>query len=434
MPSLNAIDELIASTRWLDTHEHLLEEATRLRPPSPEQQYHPCDDWSYLFIHYAADDLASSGLTTPERNRLFSTALSPVEKWAVFEPYWRRTRNTGYMRAVAESVRRLFGLELSAATVDAISEAMQELKRPGFYRTVLTDAAGVESCQVNSLESTFCVTEYPDLLPQDLNIGLLCLPEREKLDEWQTVSGISVQRVEDMLGVIDSYFSQFAKDAVAVKLPWAYQRSLAVGKPDLAAARQAWELWIAGSELNEREIAPLQDFLFRHALRLAADAGLPVKIHTGYFVGNDRMPLGRVRDNLSDLVPLIVEHPELDFVLMHMAYPYQHEMIAVAKHFRNAYADLCWAWIIDPVSTKEFVRRFLATAPASKLLCFGGDYMVVENVVGHAALAREGLAGALKVAIADGTLTLQQAAELVPELMHGNARRVFRTAPGPQQA
>src|SRR5260370_15078057 len=132
MPSLDDLDELIASTRWLDTHEHLLEEASRLMPLSTEQLYHPCDDWSYLFIHYAADDLMSSGLTQTERGLLFSTQLSPVEKWAVFEPYWRRTRNTGYMRAVAESVRRLFGVEVSATTVDAISEGMEELKRPGF--------------------------------------------------------------------------------------------------------------------------------------------------------------------------------------------------------------------------------------------------------------------------------------------------------------
>jgi len=329
------------------------------------------------------------------------------------------------MRAAAESIRRLFGLELTARTVDPISEAMAELRRPGFYRIVLNDFAGVERCQVNSLETTFCETAYPDLMPQDLNIGLLCLPDRGHVDDWQSTTSISIATLDDMVAVIDFYFERFARSAVAVKLAWAYQRRLAVGPAERSSARRGWERWIAGGEVSSAELAPLQDYLLRHALSRTAEAGLPIKIHTGYFVGNDRMPLARVRDNLSDLVPLVMEYPQLKFVLMHIAYPYQDELIAMAKHFRNVYADLCWAWIIDPVSTQEFLRRALAAVPASKLLCFGGDYMVVENVVGHAAMARAGLARALMQAVDDTTIDTDDALRLVPILMNGNARRLF---------
>ena len=64
-------------------------------------------------------------------------------------------------------------------------------------------------------------------------------------------------------------------------------------------------------------------------------------------------------------------------------------------------------------------------APASKVLCFGGDYIPVENIVGHAALARQELGRALEELVAEGYLDQTAARDLVPDLMHGNAERVF---------
>ncbi|MHB1310085.1 MAG: amidohydrolase family protein, partial [Limisphaerales bacterium] len=118
--------------------------------------------------------------------------------------------------------------------------------------------------------------------------------------------------------------------------------------------------------------------------------------------------------------------PDTTFVIMHIGYPYQEEMIALAKHFTNAVIDLCWAWIINPVASETFVRHFLAAAPANKLLTFGGDYIPVELVVGHAAIARQGLTTALTGLIAQDWVSRVEAVELVEPLMRGNARRIFR--------
>jgi predicted TIM-barrel fold metal-dependent hydrolase len=104
------------------------------------------------------------------------------------------------------------------------------------------------------------------------------------------------------------------------------------------------------------------------------------------------MPLERVRQNAADLCPLLVDFPETAFVLMHIGYPYQDEYIALAKHYANVHFDLCWAWIINPLAAARFVREYLVAAPASKFLTFGGDYANVETIVGHAKVARLGLA------------------------------------------
>ena len=119
---------------------------------------------------------------------------------------------------------------------------------------------------------------------------------------------------------------------------------------------------------------------------------------------------------------------------MHICYPYYEELLAVAKHYTNAYVDMCWSWIINPVAAKDFLKKYLVTAPANKILTFGGDYIYVEPVLGHAMIARQGIALALSELVEEGWLSLADAMELVDPIMHGNARRIFRLAEKEQGA
>src|SRR5437879_598770 len=62
MPARPAIQAAVDAVRIIDTHEHLEEESTRLARPH---------DWSYLFSHYAGDDLAVAVFRTEtDRNVL----------------------------------------------------------------------------------------------------------------------------------------------------------------------------------------------------------------------------------------------------------------------------------------------------------------------------------------------------------------------------
>ena len=113
---------------------------------------------------------------------------------------------------------------------------------------------------------------------------------------------------------------------------------------------------------------------------------------------------------------------------MHICYPYYEELISVAKHYANAYMDMCWSWIINPLAAKDFLKKYLVTAPANKILTFGGDYIPVELVLGHAVIARQGIAQALSELVEEDWLTLQDALDLVDPIMHENAERIFNLA------
>jgi uncharacterized protein len=419
-----AIRERVQATAFVDTHEHLLEESTRL---AGSHRLLPCRDAALLFHHYAGDDLWSAGLSVEEQTRLFAPDVDPADKWYLLEPYWRRTRHTGYLQAVERTLRILFGVEeLDGGAFVRVSDAMAAHARPGSYGSVLRDAARIEVCQVNSLETFFCETGQPDLLQQDLSLVPFSTGVGpEILAAMGERSGRPVGTLADWHALIEWAFATYGRRACAVKSQAAYQRRLDYADVPTDDAAPLFARMAAGEALAPAERKALEDHLMRRCVIGAVDAGLPVKLHCGYYAGVDRMPLDRVRRNAGDLCPLLHDFPTANFVLMHIGYPYQDEFVALAKHYRNVVVDLCWAWIINPAACVRFVKEFLLAVPANKLLTFGGDYANVESVVGHAEIARQGLAQALSELVEEGWLTERQALDLVEPLMGGNARALF---------
>ena len=144
-----------------------------------------------------------------------------------------------------------------------------------------------------------------------------------------------------------------------------------------------------------------------------------------YYAGHGYMPLRRVQGNPAAICELCRQSPRTRFVLFHIGYPYYEEMLPVAKHYPNAYLDMCWSWIINPVASKDFLKKYLVTAPANKLSVFGGDYIPVEPIPGHAAIARQGIAQALSELVDEGWMSLKDALSLTDMIMHQNARDLY---------
>ena len=417
---------LVEQTPFIDTHEHLIEEKTRLAGPEKcLQPRRALKDFSVLFSHYADSDLRSAGMSVAEEERFFSVDLGPREKWAIIEPYYERARGTGYLLNVRESVRMLYDHDdLSAGNIEELSRQVAAGVTPGYYRPIINRVANIECCHVNSLEGPpLMETQYPDLLYQDLSIvalstGLLGFDAARRL-------GREVGSLDDWYGVIDATFETWAPKAIALKSQAAYERRLDYHDVPAETAAPLFARLARGAELTAAEYKCVQDHLFNVCLGKAREYHLPVKLHTGYYAGVGRMPLGRLMHNGADVSELLIRYPDVDFVIMHITYPFQDEAIALAKHFPNAYVDLCWAWIINPPAGVRFLKEFLMAAPANKLLTFGGDYAPVELVPGHARIARRGIAQALEELVDEGWLEADRIPALVPRLMRGTALELF---------
>jgi hypothetical protein len=418
-----AFSEAVTRTPLIDTHEHLIEEHERLQGAA-----HPrvvCDDWALLFSHYLDSDLLNAGMPRGELDRFLSAEVEPADKWRILEPYWPAARNTGYAQAVRIAIRELYGVEeLNAATVGEVQAGYERLRRPGFYRQVLVDRARIESCQVNCLTGeAFKESAQPTLLMQDLSIvGMFAGPN---FNQYAPPTGVTVRSLSDWHRVIDWWFEQYAPYAVAVKSQNAYSRDIDYERVPPERAEPVFRQVLERGPVTAEDRKRLEDHLFWYAVDRATAHGLPVKLHTGYYAGQNGMPLARLRHNAGSATDLCRRGPDARFVFMHIGYPYYEEILALAKHYTNAYVDMCWAWIINPLAAKDFLKKLLVTASSNKLLPFGGDYIPVEPVLGHAAIARRGIAQALVELVDEGWLTSADAMSLVDPICHGNARRLF---------
>ena len=417
----NIIFEKVNQTVFIDTHEHIVEEKSRLSGPQSR------DDWTALLRGYPNSDMLTAGMSKNDCEKFFSSKVDSVTKWRLLEPYWPAIKNTGYLQAVRISIKELYDIDqLSANTVGKLQSRYKRLQKPGFYNYVLKEKANIESCQVNNIIPPFVPfveSQYPELLMQDLGtLHMIMGPEHKELIE---PTGINVKELDDWHRVIDWWFNKYAKYAVASKTQHAYYRDIDYQKVPTEKASPIFKKVLGKEKVTPEEQKQLEDHIFWYTAEKSTSFNLPVKIHTGYYAGQDSMPLSRVAGNPGSATDLCRLGPNHRFVFMHICYPYYEQLIAVAKHYTNAYVDMCWSWIINPFAAKDFLKKYLVTAPANKILTFGGDYGLVEQVVGHAAIARWGITLALTELVEERLLSLSDAIDLIDPIMHGNARQIF---------
>lgn len=237
------IRTLVAATRFVDTHEHLLEETTRLDPEAARTHWCASRDFTVLFSHYAGADLAAAGMPASERRVLTDPDAAPRDKWRLLEPFYHRTRHTGYFRAMREALRLLFDEEdLHAGNCESVSERVRARIRPGYYRAILRDTALLHHCQVQTLEThVFQETQYPDLLCQDLSfVGLSTNPT---VDPVAAMAGRDVGSLDQWLEVVDWCFATFGPRAIAAKNNGAYHRRLNYAPVTAAEAAPLFARW-----------------------------------------------------------------------------------------------------------------------------------------------------------------------------------------------
>ncbi len=417
--TFQTIYEKVSHTVFIDTHEHLENESVRLA--AGDMFGDKANDWSLLLSHYFNSDFQVAGIPWKDHEKFYSSGLGPAEKWELLEPWWPYLRYTGYGQNVRISLQELYGIEdLNRETVGVLQERYRELIKPGFYRKVLQEISHVESCQVNRWP--FLESEMPDLLMSDLWVNGLI---QNVKDPYGEKAGIKVRDLGDWHGVIDWWFDWYGQRSVAVKVSSAYSRNIDFKRTSMEDVRSIFAKKMAGKELEPREQKMLEDHLFWYVVDRATELDLPVKVHTGYYAGAGYMPLNRVGGNPGAACDLCRESPETRFVFFHIAYPYYEDMLAVAKQYPNAILDMCWAWIVNPLAAKDFLKKFILTVPLNKITSFGGDYIPVELVPGHARMARQGIALALSELVNENWISLDEATWMTDHLMHENARKIY---------
>ena len=414
------IEKKVFETPFIDTHEHLVDESERLKCIDP---IIPCDDWTILLNHYFNFDLISAGISNSERNSLFSKEVDPIDKWNILQGYWPYLKNTASGLVFRNTIRVLYGIdEISAETVKEIQDRYEQTRKTGFYRHIIQDLANIRHCHVHSPLRACKESEAPDLLYHDIALNGLIQVSR---NPYSVPENFTIKTLSDWHALIDWWFSEYNHVAKGVKIGNAYFRRLDFKRSEAGEVEN-----IFLNKINSQTICPedgkkLQDHLFWYAVDKATGYGLPVKLHTGQWAMNNVMNMEWVKDNPADCASLCRQAPNTKFVFYHIGYPYYEEMLSLAKNYANAYLDMCWSWSINPLAAKDFLKKSILTVPNNKVLAFGGDDKIVENLIGHSMIARKGISQALSELVNEKWITIHDALEVIEYLMFRNAENLF---------
>jgi hypothetical protein len=413
----------IDQMRLIDTHEHLHGEQEFVEDGP--------DLLQDLFDNYVTADLLVAGASEEAVRRLLDASDNDLSgRLAGVRDAWARCRHTGYGEAVRLLARLVYDIEeiaeLTPAQLEAARARNQALRQPGERLRLLRDVADLDHVQVDNFRWE-CPPDLsgPDFFLYDLSWASFCRGTVDAAAIY-AATGIAVEEIGSLRGAIEALFAEHGPLAIAVKSQHAYERTLLWEERSDAEAEGVLLRELAGEELSEGERLCLGDWCLARGVEQAAAYDLPFKIHTGYYAGTGRMPLARIRP--GHLCGLLMRYPQTRFVLMHNAYPYGDELIALAKHYPNAYIDMCWAWSIDPYSACDTLRRAIHAVPANKIFAFGGDTFWPSASVAYAAQARAWLTRALQAEVNDRLLTEREAMAYATRLMRENQLACFDIA------
>ncbi|MBH07238.1 MAG: hypothetical protein CMJ20_13080 [Phycisphaeraceae bacterium] len=413
------LQDFINNTLVIDTHEHL-------RTEHQWVEQGPLDVLQDLFANYTKADLISGG-ASPKAARRLDDGHDPdiKNRWNGIAQAWENIRHTGYGQSVQVLAQNVYGIEeITPDALHAAQPVLESLRCNGQRLHLLHDVAKIDHVQIDDKMRTCHPDESgPDFFLSDISwVGFVS--KGVDWDELEGETGICVKDLRSLRSAMEQVFARHAQRAIAVKTQHAYNRTLR-WRPvcDEDADRALNEVLTNPGNVDQNGRLCLGDWCLAQAAQLAGEYHLPLKIHTGYYAGNNSMITDRIR--AGHLCPLLIEYPNTRFVLMHIAYPYTEELVAMTKHFPNAWADLCWAWSVNPAASGQFVRHMIHAAPANKLSAFGGDTHWPTSAYAYCLQMRHHLARTLQAEIDDRQLTESQAIAYAQRIMFDNQVNCF---------
>jgi len=427
--SYRELRDYVDGLRIIDTHEHLYQE--------PERLAQDVDVLATWFPHYASSDLRAAGMTEEELVSIWDASTPLEERWATFEPWWERIRNTGYARALDIAARDLYGVDgINAGTYQELSRKMKERNREGLYGWVLGEMSKID---VSILNMGVYDVDTSLFAPVVDFTEVIAVKDRSSLEAVGRTEGRAVHNLEDLVSAIRAKYDRLTGKIVGVKIAHAYRRPIFFEKSSFSEAEEAFTkifkvrefarvevppqgMKMVPEAIGFEELRPLQDYLVHKVVEEAERRRLPIQIHTGLHEGNEN-----IIDNSNPvhLVNLFMEYRDARFDIFHGGWPYCGELGALAKNFPNVYIDMCWMHIISPSRSRSALSDWLDEVPANKIMGFGGDYLFVEGVYGHAVIAKENIARVLAEKVNEGSYTMNEAKKYARWLLRENPERLF---------
>lgn len=212
--------------------------------------------------------------------------------------------------------------------------------------------------------------------------------------------------------------------SVSLKSICGYRGGLELMHPNESEARADFDKWKKQRQKKLRIIkSPLYHYLLLSSFEMAAEAGVPVQLHTG--MGDDDANL--IECNPALLQPMFRSrtYARTNFVLLH-CYPYVREAAFMCSLYGNVYMDLSLSISLSSPRSARMVGEALSLAPSTKLLAGTDGHSCPESHWYAALCWKRGLTFTLYEMINSGLLTQREAEEIGALVLHDNAIRLYK--------
>ncbi len=381
-------------------------------------------------LGYASADLVTAA----------GSGCVPTDGSALLADYWCKIRTTGYGRAVDLMSRTLFDLEYTPEKWPAIAEAIQAYLADKTAAEVYEDLVIKRAKNIWTLQDgrfrcdngdAFRDNCYPASYRYAFRMdSLLAMVDAGPIDQLQTFTALPIYTLDSLVDALNLAIDLFQEtgELAAIKIGMAYQRDLVVGNPTHYEAEAAFNRirnrkaqW-DGLQQNQGAVdaasaRALGDYMFHALIHRAADEDIPVQIHTGYLAGNWGALAG---SRAMNLVPMFEKYRTVRFDLFHASWPWASELGVIAKNYPNVWADMCWAWAMNPAESERALSEWLDGVPFNKIFAYGADTRLPWCNVGYSLQARVGISRVLEQKIAAGYFSPSTAREVAEHIMLGN--------------
>ncbi len=412
------IEKVVNDIRLIDTHEHLRMEEKVMQDS--------LFDFTHLFQQYIKDDLKSAGMSAAVFKMVSGKMFSITDRWEMFKPFWYSTRVTGYGRVPLIIANDLYGIpDINDDTYLELSKRINDSMKPGWYKHVLKDMAGIDLSIVDAGHVQLDKDFYVHVERFDDFIHVFSASEINGLGQKH---GIEIESLDDYLLALEKAFQAGLEyEMVGVKSGLAYSRIIKYDNVPKERAEEVFQKILSrdGSQarLDFESVKPLQDYMMHRVLDLTDKHDLPFQVHTGLHAGNGNVITNSKPTHLNNLFH---EYPDVEFCIFHSSYPYGGELSVLAKNFPNVFIDMCWTQVISPYFSERYLHEWLETVPANKIMAFGGDYRNVESVYAHSVMARRVVAKVLIEKVANAYMTEEEAIDIAKRILRENAMEIFK--------
>ena len=418
----NRLRDLIRTLGLVDVHEHHLPEVCLQREVNLLQ----------LFQQSYAGWTQTRPYPLPSETRDADPMLEATgpTTWASLVPYLDRSGSSSFVRNLVRAVLELHGGGAEAihrGNWEAIDASVRARHRDPKWCAEVLRRAGVERVITDAYSDPLLDprpafgSRYDSVLRIN---AFACGWHPESRDHNGNASHALLRRVgleprsfddfDDALGELVDGLG--ARHQVGLKNALAYDRDVVFDAPDEAMARRAWGK--ANPDAAERKA--FGDWVVDRFCRLAAERDVPVQMHLGTAILRGSHPLGAAG--------LIERHPRTRFLLMHLAYPWSRDLLAMAFVYRNIWLDLTWSMLLSPSHFKLALHEAIEVLPDESRMMLGGDNWHVEETYGTLRLARELIADVLQEKVDAGYFGQEDAERLARRILSENARAFFRLA------